>query len=448
MGRIFLSAGHGGFENGVRDPGVIIAGTTEAKEMILVRDQVASEARSRGLEILSVPDDLSQIQTIDWINYRARPDDVAIELQSGSASTPTVRGATAFYIATNTERKSDAELLLLALVRRVPQLPSRGAKSDTITALGSLIFCRWVVVPSIYLEIGYLTNPEDRNLIQTRRKEIALGIVDGITAWVNNEKLPPLTNNNYEIINIIINGQNYTEKGILVNGNAYIPIDLVDRLGINLSSIPRVRRISYKNLVYVKAIELRDYNISVGWDNPKRAVVLRSICKVCPGQIDKIMGNGATTEIQLKMFLKANNQNALNSFPDIAQLYREEGSIEGVNYDIAFCQMCLETNFLRFGNDTEPTQNNFAALGSIGGAGDIASFPSARIGIRAQIQHLKAYASTEPLVQDVVDPRFRFITRGIAPLVGQLSGRWGADLKYGDKILALVRRLYETAGIF
>ncbi|MEH2168652.1 MAG: cell wall hydrolase, partial [Nostoc sp.] len=75
------------------------------------------------------------------------------------------------------------------------------------------------------------------------------------------------------------------------------------------------------------------------------------------------------------------------------------------------------------------------------------SFPSARIGVRAHVQHLKAYASLEPLVQEVVDPRFRFVTRGIAPLIDQLSGRWSADLDYGTKISAMLKRLYESAGL-
>ena len=107
--------------------------------------------------------------------------------------------------------------------------------------------------------------------------------------------------------------------------------------------------------------------------------------------------------------------------------------------------MCLETGFLRFGGDVIPQQNNFAGLGSIGGGAETASFPSARIGVRAHIQHLKAYASLEPLVNEVVDPRFRFITRGIAPSIYQLSGRWSVDLDYGVKILAMMKRLYESA---
>ena len=50
-------------------------------------------------------------------------------------------------------------------------------------------------------------------------------------------------------------------------------------------------------------------------------------------------------------------------------------------------------------------------------------------------------------MQEIVDPRFRFVTRGIAPLVGQLSGRWTADLRYGDKIMAMLRRLYEHSNL-
>ncbi|MCL6436009.1 MAG: glucosaminidase domain-containing protein, partial [Leptolyngbyaceae cyanobacterium HOT.MB2.61] len=228
---------------------------------------------------------------------------------------------------------------------------------------------------------------------------------------------------------------------------AYIPIDLADRLGVDLSTDPNIRKVNYRGVVYVRAVDLRDFYISVGWDAASRTVILRSALPICPGQIDRIAGHGNTTEVQLMMFLKANNEMGLTQFPDVARLYREEGSIEGINYDIAFSQMCLETNYLRFGGDIRPEQNNFAGLGSAGGASEFAAFPSARIGIRAHIQHLKAYANTEPLVQELVAPRFRFVTRGIAPLVRQLSGRWAADPQYGDKIMAILKRLYESSGL-
>ncbi len=448
MGRIFVSAGHGGLDNGGWDPGTIAGGTTEAQQMILLRDVIVPELRSRGFEVLSVPDTLSLEQSTGWINSRARRGDVALEIHADSSSNPATRGATAYYIAGNAERKKHGDMLLLSLIRRLPQLPSRGSKPDTATGVGQLAFCRQLAIPSLLIEVGFLSNPDDRALILNRRRDMALGIVDGLEAWSREVTgTAPSVEQSHPVINIRINGQDYGEQGILINNNAFIPIDLIDRLGVDLSQRPQTRLVQYRGVVYAKAIELREFTINVGWDNPTRTVVLRSITQICPGMFDRIVGHGNTSEVQLIMFLKANNENALAEFPDLPKLYREEATVEGINYDIAFSQMCLATNFLRFGGDAKPAQNNFADLGAVGGGAQGATFPSAQMGVRAHIQHLKAYANLEPLVQDVVDPRFRFVTRGIAPLVDQLSGRWSSDLDYGKKILAILRRLYESADL-
>lgn len=447
MGRIFISAGHGGTEGSGIDPGIVVAGTTEAREMILTRDLVVSELRSRGFEVLATPDDLSLLQSISWINARAIVGDAALEIHGDASGNPAVRGASVFFIPNNDLRKSHAELLLLALLRRVSQIPSRGARPDTDSGTGILAFCRQVSVPSLLMNIGFLTSPDDRTVIQNRRRDVALGIADGLASWSRAlAGQSPDPEPTYPTIDISINGGIYDEQGVIVNGNSYIPIDLVDRLGVDLSQATDIRRIVYRNIVYVKAIELRPFNIAVSWDGTTRTITLQN-GTLCPGQIDRIMGVGQTSELQMMMFLKSNNEGAISQFPDIPRLYREEGIVEGVNYDIAFCQMCIETGFLQFGGSIRPDQNNFGGLGDAAGTADGAIFPSARIGVRAHIQHLKAYASTAPLVQGLVDPRFRFVARGVAPLVGQLSGRWAADPQYGDKITSLVRRLYESAGI-
>lgn len=434
------------------DPGAIAGGTTEAKEMILLRDLIVAELRSRSLEVLAVPDDLNRDESIAWINARYVQSDVALEIHADAFPDPAVRGASVYYIANNEQRKADAEQMLLALLRRVPQLVNRGARPDSTAATGSLGFCRRVVSPSLLMEVGFLTNAEDRSLLQNRRRDMAAGIADGLAAWSRSQPIPtatpaPTPPPTYPPCNININGLLHGEQGIVISGNAFIPVDLVDTLGIDLSKTAKVLRLSYKSVVYVRAVELRDFNISVTWDNATTTLNLRTILQLDASQINRIMGRGNTTEVQLMMFLKASNESALKEFPDIPKLYREEGAIEGVNHDIAFCQMCFETNFLRFGGDIKPTQNNFASIGAIGGGAEAASFPSARLGVRAHIQQLKAYASTEPIVQEIVAPRFRFIRRGIAPTVEQLSGRWSADLQYGTKIMAVVRRFYESAGL-
>ena len=108
--------------------------------------------------------------------------------------------------------------------------------------------------------------------------------------------------------------------------------------------------------------------------------------------------------------------------------------------------MCLETRFLTFGGAILPEFNNFASLGDR--QAEWAKFPNLRLGVRAHIQQLKAYASNDLLMQECVAPRFELVKRGIAPTMRQLTGRWSADGQYTVKISAVLRRLYETAGLF
>ncbi|MBE9139459.1 N-acetylmuramoyl-L-alanine amidase [Nodosilinea sp. LEGE 07088] len=451
MAQIFISAGHGGLESGVTDPGVVLPNTTEAEEMIQIRDLVVAELRSRSFAVLWVPDDLSAAQTLAWINARCRPQDVALEIHGASSVDPTLRGSTVFYIAKNDVRRTHAELVVLALLRRAPQLISRGVKPDTDSPTGQLPFCRNLGCPSLLMEVGHLTNAQDLAIIQQQRRDVALGIADGLASWSRAvAKIPmPEPGGNLPEIRINLNGGIYPETGIIYNSNSYVPIDIADLLGVDATSSPNITRIRYANVVYIKAVDLQNYNVSVSWEAASRTLRLRSRSgmQFCPGSMDRIMGIGSTSETQLTLFLQSVNPAAANTYRDLPKLYREEAAIEGSNHDIAFCQMLVETNSLNWGGSLSPGSNNFGGIGSPTGGIEGASFPSARVGVRAQVQHLKAYASLDPLVQRQVDPRFGFVVRGVAPLVSQLTGRWNADPEYGRKIGAFMRRLYESAGL-
>ena len=184
MAKIFLSAGHGGFEGSFRDPGVIAGNTTEAVEMIATRDLIVAELRARGVPVTSASDNLSLVGTIDWINSTATSRDVALEIQMNGSSVITTRGASAFFVSGRSDRQRQALRIINFLRRRIPELPSRGVQPDSNAPLGRLAFCRDIVSPSIYLELGFLTNPSDRRLIQTRRREFALGLADGLQSWL------------------------------------------------------------------------------------------------------------------------------------------------------------------------------------------------------------------------------------------------------------------------
>lgn len=440
MGRIFIDAGHGS-----RDPGAIVGGTTEAQEMILLRNLVVRELQKRGFDVLSVPDPLSMSSTIQWINAQGRRGDVALEIRANAYQNPNLQGAAVFYIANNLQRQKDAKSLLNALLSSVAQLHSRGANPDTIEGVGFLTFCRDIVLPSLVMEVGFLTNELDRFLLQNRRGDFAVGIADGLDSWsrdVSGTGPPPWTG--YSQIGIKLNNQEaYRQKGILANGNAYVPMALAAQLGIDLNKAPVLPRLQYQNVVYVRAVDLQDYSISVTWDNASRSVVLI--------QLNQIMGKGLTSKVQLSEFVQANtnNKEVADQFNDLPKLYVEEASIEGINHDIAFSQMCLETNFLGFGDDLQPTQNNFGRILKVGSS-ESETFPSARIGVRAHIQQLKAYAAgSDQIVQKppVSDRVYYLPSGGIARFVEQLNNRWSANPQYGNNILNLVRRLYKSASL-
>ena len=156
-----------------------------------------------------------------------------------------------------------------------------------------------------------------------------------------------------------------------------------------------------------------------------------------------IMGRGLVSPEMLAAFLLDNNPDADRAFvEELAIIYVEEAAIEGVNHDVAFAQMSLETGFLRFGNLVIAEQFNFGGLGATGPGFPGLSFPNARIGVRAQIQHLKAYASEAPLNLELVNPRFFFVRRGSSPTITGLAGTWAEDPLYAEKIHNILERMY------
>ena len=107
--------------------------------------------------------------------------------------------------------------------------------------------------------------------------------------------------------------------------------------------------------------------------------------------------------------------------------------------------MLVETGYLRFGGQVSIRQFNFAGIGATDGGAAGQSFAAdygdnsygIRMGIRAQIQHLKAYASSENLVNACVDPRFHLVTRSSATCIGNLgNGKWATDSAYAGKIIS------------
>lgn len=136
-------------------------------------------------------------------------------------------------------------------------------------------------------------------------------------------------------------------------------------------------------------------------------------------QLTLIMGKTqATIEQMVSYALKGNANPKLPNctIEELAQIFIEEAEVEGIRADGAWAQTLKETGYFKYGGIVLPEQNNYSGIGALNNnaQGDAAIFESPRIGARAQMQHLKAYGSTENLKLSCVDPRFHLVKRGSA----------------------------------
>ena len=166
----------------------------------------------------------------------------------------------------------------------------------------------------------------------------------------------------------------------------------------------------------------------------------------------KIMGKPQASIEQMQAYIKKVNPQVSDSVTKMISLYITEGAAEGVRGDIAFAQSCLETgNFTFSGSAVTLDQNNFCGLGVNITGKKGCSFKTAKEGIRAQIQHLQAYACTDGLKQKCIDPRYTYVSRDCAEYVEHLGIQenpkgqgWAAGKNYGTQIIEILNAILST----
>lgn len=147
------------------------------------------------------------------------------------------------------------------------------------------------------------------------------------------------------------------------------------------------------------------------------------------------------------------------TIPDgLADLYLEIGAEYGIRGDLAFAQAAKETHYWQYTGLVQPDQYNYCGLWATGSpltggeslngadSGLVrlepsrhgATFASPEIGVEAHIQHLYAYATTDPLPPGKVllSPRFNLVQRGCAPTWQGLNARWAVPgTTYGQSVI-------------
>jgi hypothetical protein len=130
----------------------------------------------------------------------------------------------------------------------------------------------------------------------------------------------------------------------------------------------------------------------------------------------------------------------------LAQIYLDEGAAEGVRGDVAFAQAMVESA----GFSVTDGADNFAGIGACDSCAHGISYPSVRMGIRAQIELLKAYAdphytqatTARPAAYQGIDT---LSVRGSEPTWDSLSSVWSSGPDYGQHVLAVYQSMVTWA---
>lgn len=171
---------------------------------------------------------------------------------------------------------------------------------------------------------------------------------------------------------------------------------------------------------------------------------------------NNILGSSCLSAETLQNVLLSNNSSiSADDALRTASAYIDLGAVYGIRGDIAFFQAMLETGYLNYGGEVDPSWHNYCGLKNADATG-YAYYETIENGVEAHIQHLFCYATNLPIPagREKLDPRFFDFLRGSVSTWEELSGRWAvpgydpgtfgsleearqAHRSYGDIIVSL-----------
>jgi peptidoglycan hydrolase CwlO-like protein len=174
---------------------------------------------------------------------------------------------------------------------------------------------------------------------------------------------------------------------------------------------------------------------------------------------EPIQGPTVLSAAQMAAWIRAKGYDTRiqTSIDELAQIYVDEGTAEGVRGDFAFAQSVIETGGFHSAPD-----NNYAGLGWCDSCSGGTRFPTPRDGVRAQIQHLKNYADSTSRTSGLAnapspywygsDPTVAamhfdtFFAKGWAPTWNDMGhGNWATDRTYSGKVIGVYQQMVTFA---
>jgi N-acetylmuramoyl-L-alanine amidase len=123
---------------------------------------------------------------------------------------------------------------------------------------------------------------------------------------------------------------------------------------------------------------------------------------------------------------------------EVIAAYLREGAAENVRGDLAFAQAVLETGWF---TNQDTSINNFAGIGHYDNAASGFPFPTAAVGVRAQIQLLKKYVDGNDV--HLASPDVSPNAGARATTWAQLAGRWATARNYWTELNSIYQSMVD-----
>lgn len=193
MKTVVLSAGHS-----TSDPGAV-RGTTKESFLTMEIVKYATEIiQKHDVVCLNVPDHLSLLDTIKYINNLNRDIDACVEVHINAGGGQGVE-AWCYYDYATRKRSKQSELLSQFLVEAVcveTNMAKRGVFDESIIKYGRLGFVHDTKPIASLVECGFIDNEYDLKMLLTEsgRFTIAKGVARGLLGYIGIQWNPDLAN--------------------------------------------------------------------------------------------------------------------------------------------------------------------------------------------------------------------------------------------------------------
>ncbi|QCJ41002.1 N-acetylmuramoyl-L-alanine amidase [Bacillus sp. S3] len=449
--KLYLDPGHGG-----TDPGASANGLTEKEITLDIALKINSILHNNyeNIEIkMSRTSDTTKSlsQRTNEANVWGANYYLAIHINAG--------GATGYedYIysgLSDTSTTANIQKIIHAEVVKTNQLRDRGKKKANFHVL------RESTMPALLSENGFIDNAQDAKLMKQAswRQVVAQAHVNGIAKAFNlkQKSSGSVPGSLYKVIaGSFKSKQNADDcvtilktKGIesfivstMISGAIWyrVQVGAFENRENAEKSLIRLQNAGFTDAFIVSENSSRDSGTSGslpgGQDNQPPIPIPTGL---------SILGPTLLSPELMNAFVKKINPSAV----EVGNHYLTFGEYYGIRGDVAFAQALHETNYLRFTGIVKPEQNNFAGLGATGQDNSGASFKTPEEGVLAHLQHLYAYAVTNPLPAKypLADTRFNLVARGSAPTWIALNGKWAVPgSSYGQSIVDLYGKMIDSS---